>query len=264
MSGPTIGIVGGQGRMGAWFKDFFAKAGFHVLVADLGTDLTPPALAERSEVVVLSVPIAVTEEVAREVGPRVREDGLLMDLTSNKTAPLRAMLESSRCEVVGAHPLFGPREDSIRGRRVVLCKGRGERWFDWLKTLLEGMGAVIRVTTPEHHDRLMSAVQGLTHLNTLALAAAVRELGFDPEELDAYATTSFSHLRPQITRTLRQDAQMIASILTLNPEVLAAVTALEDQIARMKRLVEHGDFSACSRLIQELRGHFRVEPEGLN
>lgn len=264
MSGPTIGIVGGRGRMGAWFKDLFEKAGFPVLISDLDTDLTPTALAERAEVVVLSVPIAAIQDVAKEVGPRVREDGLLMDLTSNKTAPLLAMLESSRCEVVGAHPLFGPREDSIQGRRVVLCQGRGERWFDWLKTLLEGMGAVIRVTTAEHHDRLMSAVQGLTHLNTLALAAAIHELGFDPPELDAYATTSFSHLRPQITRTLRQDAHMIASILTLNPEVLASVTALENQVARLRRLVEHGDFPACSKLIQELRDHFQVEPEGLN
>lgn len=264
MKGPIIGIVGGRGRLGAWFKNLFEEAGFEVMVADYKTDLAPTDMAERCDVVVLSVPIAVTEQVAAEIGPHVRQDGLFMDLTSRKTSPLKAMLDHSNCEVVGAHPLFGPREDSIKGRRVVLCPGRGERWFGWLKDLLESLGAVIRVTTPEHHDRLMSAVQGLAHLNTLILAAAIQDLGFDLDELDAYATTSFSHLRPQIARTLRQDANMIASILTLNPDVPGAAAGLERQIVRLRRVVEQGDYSACSRLIQELRGYFGVAPEGLH
>ena len=43
---------------------------------------------------VISVPIDVTEQVIREVGPRLRPESLLMDVTSVKSEPMRAMLAS--------------------------------------------------------------------------------------------------------------------------------------------------------------------------
>ncbi|MBW2053129.1 MAG: prephenate dehydrogenase/arogenate dehydrogenase family protein, partial [Deltaproteobacteria bacterium] len=175
MRNITLGIIGGQGRMGDWFKTQFEQFGLTVLIADRNTALSARDLCERCQVVIVSVPITITEEVIAEVGPLMPEDGLLMDLTSNKTQPVKAMLKHSRSEVVGAHPLFGPREDSVKGRHIVLCPGRGEKWLNWIKDLLEEMGAIIKVVSPEHHDRLMAAVQGLTHLSTLALGLAIMD-----------------------------------------------------------------------------------------
>ena len=260
----TVGIVGGKGRMGAWFKKFFENQGLSVLIADLNTPLSPQDLPERCQIVILSVPISETKKTAAIVGPLMPEESLLMDLTSNKRAPLAAMLENSRCEVVGAHPLFGPREKTIQGKKVVLCPGRGDRWFAWLKTLFEKTGAIVRVTDAEHHDRLMSVVQGLAHLHTLTLAATIRDLGIDPEELNDYATTSFTHLSPQITRTLRQDANMIASIITLNPEVRTTFAGLERNIRVLKELIDRGGHAECADLIKQVRSYFAVEREGLN
>jgi prephenate dehydrogenase len=42
--------------------------------------------------VVIAVPIEHTERVIREVGAHVRDDALLMDITSIKSAPVDAML----------------------------------------------------------------------------------------------------------------------------------------------------------------------------
>jgi len=261
MKDVTIGLVGGQGRMGRWFKTFFRRAGLKVLVSDIGTELTNEELCERAQIVIVTVPITVTEQVIAEVGPLVREDGLLMDLTSNKTGPVKAMLEHSRCEVLGAHPLFGPREDSIKGRRLVLCPARGETWFKKVKTFFEDQGADVRVTTPQHHDRLMSVVQGLTHITTLALALAIRDSGLDLEELNAYATTSFRHLEPQIRRTLRQDADLIAPILMLNPEVEETISTLERRVQALKQMVEENDAPGCADLIRQARAYMGVPSE---
>ena len=56
-----------------------------------------------------------------------------MDLTSVKQRPMAAMMSAFPGEVVGTHPLFGPGEETIEGRTMVLCQGRGERWFQWLQ-----------------------------------------------------------------------------------------------------------------------------------
>ena len=41
-------------------------------------------------------------------------NALIMDLTSLKKEPVEAMLKYSEAEVIGIHPLFGPRERSLR------------------------------------------------------------------------------------------------------------------------------------------------------
>ena len=54
----------------------------------------------------------------------MRRGGLLMDVTSIKEAPVKAMLESTKASVVGTHPMFGPSVHSLQGQRVVLCLER--------------------------------------------------------------------------------------------------------------------------------------------
>jgi len=45
-------------------------------------------MAQKSDVVVVSVPIADTVRVIREIGPLVPGEGLLMDLASLKAGPV--------------------------------------------------------------------------------------------------------------------------------------------------------------------------------
>ena len=57
------------------------------MVADLETELTPEEAAGVADVVVISVPIDRTVDVIHRLGPLVRGDALLMDVTSIKEAP---------------------------------------------------------------------------------------------------------------------------------------------------------------------------------
>ena len=100
-----IGIVGGTGKMGKWFAQLFIKAGYEVLVAGRKTSLTSVEIARQCDVVIISVPIEKTVEIIKDIGPLIPEHGVMMDLTSIKTEPVSAMLEYSRAEVVGIHPL---------------------------------------------------------------------------------------------------------------------------------------------------------------
>ena len=104
---PSVGIIGGTGRMGAWFGDLLKSSGSKVLRVGRKTRLSPVQAAKECDVVVISVPIVHTVEIIKEIAPLISEDRVLMDLTSIKKEPIEAMLKYSRSEVVGVHPLFG-------------------------------------------------------------------------------------------------------------------------------------------------------------
>ena len=148
----TVAIIGGKGRMGSLMTRLFADLGHAVMIADLDTELTPEDAASTADVVVVSVPIEVTETVIRQIGPCIRPDSLFMDVTSIKEGPLRAMMESSRSSVVGTHPMFGPDVHSLQGQRAVLCRGRGEEWFNWVKQMYQARGLVIKEAAADEHD----------------------------------------------------------------------------------------------------------------
>ncbi|MBW2562029.1 MAG: prephenate dehydrogenase/arogenate dehydrogenase family protein, partial [Deltaproteobacteria bacterium] len=123
-----IGIIGGTGGIGAWFADFFAGEGYTVHVSGRTTGMGLDEMAQTCRVVIVSVPINATIAVIEAVGPEMKEDALLMDFTSLKAEPVRAMLASSRSEVMGCHPLFGPDVPSIEGLNIALCPARIDKW----------------------------------------------------------------------------------------------------------------------------------------
>ncbi|MBM4285067.1 MAG: prephenate dehydrogenase/arogenate dehydrogenase family protein [Deltaproteobacteria bacterium] len=252
---PVVGIIGGMGQMGRWFQRFFQERGCTVLLADLDTPLTSPEVAARSELVLISVPIPRVAEVVREVAPHLRPDACLADLTSVKQSPLAAMLAAFPGEVVGTHPLFGPGEESIAGRTVVLCRGRGERWFTWLHDLFSAAGARVKVTTATEHDRLMAVVQGLAHFMLIALGMVLRDLGVPPRNLEDFATPTFATLKRLTRHLLTQDAQLYACIQLQNPANRVVLRALEGAVADILYFIQRQDADGLVRLISEIKLH---------
>jgi prephenate dehydrogenase len=253
---PKVAIIGGRGLMGRWFQRFFESQGLEVLVADKHTPQTPEEVARLADVVVLSVPIPQVEAVVRQVAPVMRPEAALMDLTSVKQVPLATMLDHFSGEVVGTHPLFGPGESSMAGLTIALCPGRGERWFNWLKDLLENAGARVRVTTATEHDRLMSVVQGLAHFTLIALEMAIRELGVAPQDLEDFSTPTFSTLHNLARRLFSQDAKLYACIQLQNPANRVALRALEDSVADILYFIQRQNADGLVRLIKSLKEGF--------
>ena len=250
---PTIALIGGNGQMGRWFKRFFADHGLPVLVADVDTPQTATEVAALADVVILSVPIPKVTTVAREVAPFLKPDAALMDLTSVKQRPVAAMLSAFAGEVVGTHPLFGPGEESIKGRTVVLCQGRGERWFQWLKDLLTQAGARVKVTSAAEHDRLMAVVQGLSHFLLISFGAVIQELGVSPEDLEEFSTPTFATLHNLARHLLSQDAKLYACIQLQNPANRMVLRALEGAVADILYFIQRQDADGLVRLIEEIK-----------
>jgi Prephenate dehydrogenase len=166
MKDISVGIIGGTGGMGRWFADLLKKEGYTVHVSGRKTKLSSDELAKICNVVVVSVPISATAEVIKQVGPLLNKDKLLMDLTSLKIEPVELMLAHSVAEVIGCHPLFGPGIKESIGQNIVLCTGRGNNWYPWLKGIFDKNRFNVLERTAAEHDEMMSIVQVLNHLNS--------------------------------------------------------------------------------------------------
>ncbi|MBN1549035.1 MAG: prephenate dehydrogenase/arogenate dehydrogenase family protein [Syntrophaceae bacterium] len=219
MKEAVIGIIGGTGGMGQWFAELLRCEGYTVHCAGRKDGLRPEEMARTCNAVVISVPIGVTREVIEKIGPLLPPENLLMDLTSLKEEPVKAMLDASRCEVIGCHPLFGPAIKSLAGHNVVLCPGRGTVWFSWLQTILEKNQAVVTVTTPENHDRMMSVVQVLNHLHTIHLGLVLGGEQLTVEELKPWSTPVFDQKVEMIRKVFQDQPGMYAEILVNNPHL---------------------------------------------
>ncbi len=258
MKETGIYIVGGTGGMGKWLADFLRSKGYDVRVSGKGEDASIPVLAAWAGVVVIAVPIHATLETIERVGPHMRGDDLLMDLTSLKVEPVKKMLECSGSEIIGLHPLFGPAVKDIRGENVVVCPARGKAWLPWVRELFMEEGAHLEETTPKRHDEMMTYVQVLTHLGTIATGLVLRDSGIDQGDMLRFSTPAFRARMAAVDKIFSTDSRLYGDILTLNPRAGAVAEALQQSLSGVLAFIGAKDAEGLVRWIKEGVAHHRI------
>ncbi|MEA3427738.1 MAG: prephenate dehydrogenase/arogenate dehydrogenase family protein [Thermodesulfobacteriota bacterium] len=254
MSDITIGIIGGTGNMGRWFKDFFSGAGHTVLISGRKTTVSPLDMAKKSDVVILSVPLDVAIRLSEEIGPILSRNQLLMDLCSLKETILKSMLRSTQAQVLGTHPLFGPFTDTIKGQNVIVCPGRGTKWLKWLEDELQAKGALVTRTDPVTHDRNMAVVQGLTHLLTVCMARTLQKMKMFPDEAMSCSTPVFKLKLNLIGRLFSQDPALYASLIGANRHVEDVLATFMSAMDEAKESLLSSQEGGAMAFFDDIRG----------
>lgn len=253
---PTIGIVGSAGTYGRWLRGFFARRmGLRVLGHDPGDPDSdaPEVLLDQADVLLFATPIRLTASLIDDYARRSagREAGRLwLDVTSIKQGAVEAMLRS-QAEVVGLHPMTAPpKAPTMKGRVVVVCEARIERWRPWLQALLDALEGEYVFASAERHDRMMALVQVMVHASHLAQAGV----------LDEYAGRlgGLAAILPFRSASFELDATIAARILSLNPEIYEEIQfgnahagevleRLLAELSELRDLVRQGDDAARAR-----------------
>ena len=252
----TVAIVGGHGRIGRVMARLFGDLGHRLLLVDTDTTLRAEEAASVADVTVISVPIDVTDAVIRTVGPHVREDALLMDVTSVKEAPMQTMMEVTSASVVGTHPMFGPSVHTVQGQRLVICRGRGDTWADWVAQSFAARGLVITETTAAQHDRAMSVVQVLTHFQTQVQGLTLSRLGLPLAETLPFTSPAYLMELYVAARHFAQDPALYGSIEMRNPRTAEVTSAFGQSVHDVADILARGDQAAFSRLFDDVRTFF--------
>ena len=178
-------VIGGGGKMGQWFAEFFDSQGFEVTVADPENPIdgfkqiddwrkTPDSF----DVTVIAAPIGVTVDILDDIAS-VGRKGLIFDIGSLKS-PLEdglRRLAGTGTKITSLHPMFGPDTELLSGRHVLfLDVGSPEATREARQLFAPTMAQQIEMKL-EDHDRLIAYVLGLSHALNIAFFTALAESG---------------------------------------------------------------------------------------
>lgn len=265
-------IIGGTGEMGQWFTRFSKEHGYEVVVwgssrrvdvaesmgVEFASDLDH-AIGD-GDIVVVSVPIDITEKVIAETAPKMKDGSLLMDITSLKAKPIEAMKKHAPAgvEILGTHPMFGPSIPSLHGQIVIMTpvEGRCDKWFPIIRALFENNGAHIEVIDAKEHDRFVSVVQGLTHFAYITIGTTFKRLDFDVNESRRFMSPVYEIMVDFVGRILGQNPYLYALIQMENPEVLKVHEAFKEECMSVSDMVKQHDVEGFSKKMKDAAVHF--------
>jgi len=255
---PTICIIGGLGKMGQAFTQLFESQGIQVLVTDLNTSLTAEKAVKKSDIIIFSVPISQTPKIISEIAPLAKEGSLICDITSIKSPAVAAMLKYAPegCEILGVHPMSGPEGITDLSKTVVVCcpMRTGEK-STWLLDFFTAQGAILKETTAEEQDRMMSIVQGITHISSIATAMTLQELGISVEDTLEYSSPIYKLRLEMVGRILSQSPQLYAEIAVENPSNRESLQAYHDALSTLLQCVNKKDESAFIQSFEQAAEH---------
>lgn len=249
---PVIGIIGGRGKTGSQFAKIFRNKGFKVLIGSR-KGLSYEECARRSDIVIVSVPIAVTVNIINKIAKLVKRNGLLADFTSIKGPACKAM-KKAKSEVIGMHPMFGPDIKSLKGQVIVLCPVKSRKWLPFINKVFKE--ADLKICSPEEHDKIVAFVQCLIHFHLLALAKTLKDLKFDVKESLEYSTPIYRIETALLGRILSQNPELYADIQMENPIFLKVLNTFEKEVKELKRIVRSKDKNKFIKYFDQASKHF--------
>uniref|UniRef100_A0A7V4JQ60 Prephenate dehydrogenase/arogenate dehydrogenase family protein n=1 Tax=Thermodesulfobacterium geofontis TaxID=1295609 RepID=A0A7V4JQ60_9BACT len=213
-----IGIIGGKGKMGNFFKNFFEKKGYFVEVSDVNTSLTNTELVKRNKIILISVPIEIFSKIVKEISSFVKEDHWIIDICSLKKEPVKIMKKFlKRGEILATHPLFGPYERDLKGKTIAFYPVRGKEIVKWFKNLMISEGLNLVKISPKRHDEIMALVQVVNHFWLILLAKTIKDSGFNLKDVVYLSTPNFLRQLHILKHLAKQDLNLYAKIQFENP-----------------------------------------------
>ncbi len=244
----TISIIGGGGKMGSLFAEEFRKHGHTVLISNK-EKTNSVELAQKGDLVIVTVPLEKTEKVLTEIIPHLRKEALLTDFTSIKERPLEIM-KTAASNVVGGHPLFGP-TTSFEDKCFILCPGKGD--FSWYKQLLQSLNLTVIELSAEEHDKTMAVIQSLTHFSNLALASTLQKLGFKK----TFSTPTYALKMESIQKMFSQDAELFAEIQFANAHSQETIISYLAAVHELHQCLLSGNKEEFERLFESTKQHLQ-------
>jgi chorismate mutase/prephenate dehydrogenase len=253
-AGPIV-VVGGKGQLGRLFVQMFQLSGYQVRILGSQDWDRAAEIIEGASVVVVTVPIARTVEIIRQLPPLPKEC-ILCDLTSTKREPLAAMMAVHSGPVVGLHPMFGPDISSFAKQVIVVCEGRASKDYQWLLDQFTLWGAKLKVASAGNHDEAMSLVQAMRHFSSFVYGLHLKAENADIEQLLAFSSPIYRLELAMVGRLFAQDPALYADIILSSPDALGMFRRYIARFSDAVSCLERNDREGFIRQFSEVANWF--------
>lgn len=212
-------------------------------IIDQGT-VSVEELGERSDIVILAVPVIQIWRLAPVLRGCVRKAAIVTDVGSAKVEICRTMEETLPEGVyfVGGHPMSGSecsgidaaRPDLFNGASYVLTRTprTSDEALGRIQELVSSLGAVPVVMSPEEHDSLVAVTSHLVYLLACGLVRSVTRVSVRQPVVKRLVAGAFRDM----TRVVSGDPRMSAEMCLSNREMIQA--AYSGFIDEMRELME--------------------------
>jgi prephenate dehydrogenase len=247
----VVTIIGGSGRMGAWFANFLAKNGYTIIICDkneaaartfakkngfkfIGSETRAVKL---SEIILLATPTHATGPLLKRIAPRTPQTKLLIEISSTKE-PVRKTIETLTrhgIQIMSIHPMFGPGARSLADKSIIVAQEpRNNRHATRLLSILRKRGARIVRSDLDAHDKIVATTLALPHLMNFAFIETLRQLGLPLDKVREMGGTTLK-LQLIIAEALYHESlRNEASILADNKQIQGILAAFLQQIAQVR------------------------------
>lgn len=215
-----------------------------------------------ADLVLLAVPVQQNDHVLAQLAGSLSAQTLMTDAGSTKmdyVAAVRRLLPALLAHVVPAHPIAGAELTGVDAahpglfvdKNVVLTPlpENHVQAVDRIESMWKACGARVSRMSPEHHDRVFSAVSHLPHMlaYTLVHMIATRP---DAKELFSFAAGGFR----DFTRIASSSPEMWRDIASTNrAALLADIETYQQQLTHLAGLIRDADAEQLGKIFETAR-----------
>lgn len=234
-----ITIIGGHGLMGVLFCRLFAAIGCQTYKIGSQDWDKADALLTKSDLVIISVPIHLTNAIIKKTADYLKPECILADFTSIKIDPLLSMLSVHTGPVVGLHPMFGPTITTTHNQVIIHCEGRFPHQYQWLLDTFTQLGFTLKSMSANDHDQAMNFIQGIEHFLTFGLGTFLYHKNQHPQQLLEIASPIYLTKLLLLGRIFDQDPALYADIIMASPSriklIREFITWLNTWVAKLEK-----------------------------
>ncbi len=255
---PELGsvvIIGGKGQLGSVFAKLFRLSSYQVELLDKADWDKADTLFAKAGLVLVSVPIDVSEKVIQSLN-HLPKDCLLADLTSIKEKPLLAMLRAHQGPVVGLHPMFSGDVTTLAKQVVVYCEGRDPLAYQWLLDQISVWGASLYPISAKKHDEGMCLIQALRHFTSFVYGVHLSRENPDLAELTALSSPIYRLELAMVGRLFAQNAQLYADIIMSSSQNVDMIKRFYVCFSEAIHLLDEGDKAGFIREFKQVEAWF--------
>lgn len=254
--GRRVVIIGGNGGMGRIFSEYFRASGYEVVAfGHRGWDKAQEYFKGAS-IIMITVPIDITEDVIKKASPYLTKDMILCDLTSVKAPITDAMLKWHRGPVIGLHPMFGPDVPNLVKQVIVTCSVRDPDKTAFLSEQFRLWGANVIECDPREHDKAMGIIQALRHFTTYAYGVFLSQIHPDLKQVMELSSPIYRLELMMVGRLFAQDPRLYADIIMSSERNLNLIQKYVQALKPELDLVLSRDTEEFTRRFLEARDYF--------
>jgi len=258
----------GAGKMGVWFAKFCKEKGDTVIIADRNAEKLAKLKKElnietadfvdavrEADRVLICVSIISFEEIVKKISPFIRKGQVIMDICSIKESPVNIMHKHLKnALILGTHPAFGPGSSTLKHKAFILTPTTSEeqKLAENFKAWLEKEGAHVFITTPQHHDELMSIVLGFPHfLGVVACDTLLEQVNYS--ETKKVAGTTYRMLFTLAEAAALETPELFATLQVSLPDIEGIEKLYIQKAQEWLKLIKQKDQAALIKKIEELK-----------